>query len=73
MTELTWFILVLWIMLAMYFLKSKNTMVGGTAGAIGAFFSLTLISEAAWLGFILMIFNFYLLYASIFGGKTRGS
>lgn len=65
MEELTWLILVIWLIMTLFYFKSKNTMIGGTGGAIGIFFALTLIDDANWLGFILIVFNLYLLYEAI--------
>lgn len=67
MEELTWLILVIWLIMVIYYFKSKNTIMGGTGGAIGVFFAITLIDDANWLGFILVPFNLYVIYEAIIG------
>jgi len=71
MTELTWLIALIWLVLTVFYFRIKDVMVGGTAGGIGIFFGLVLVAEAGWLGFIIIIFSLYLLYSAIFSGERK--
>lgn len=71
MEELTWLILVIWLILLLFYFKIRKPMVGGTSASIGVFFGLTLIDDANWLGFILVIFNIYVLYDAIISRGTE--
>ena len=71
MTELTWLIALLWLVLTVFYFRVRDTMLGGTAGGIGIFFGLALVAEAGWLGFIIIMFSLYLLYTAIFSGEKK--
>lgn len=71
MTELTWLMVGIWVLLLVLFAVFKKTIYGGAGGALGAFFALMVLSDSIPLGFILMIFNIYLLYAALIKGDKK--
>jgi len=70
MNELTWLMVGVWVIMIVLFAVFKKTIYGGAGGAVGAFFALMVLSDSIPLGFILLVFNIYLLYAALVkGGK----
>lgn len=65
MEELTWLILVIWLVMLLVYVMRRDTLMGGFGGAIGIFFGITLIDDANWLGFILIVLNIAVLYDAI--------
>jgi hypothetical protein len=69
MNEIVWLEAIIWLVLLLVGLKTRNAMVLGSAGSIGILFGLSLIAEADWLGVMLIILSLYLLYEAIASDK----
>ena len=66
MTELTWFIFAVWVILLLFSYRVEQSVYRVVAALIGLFFATTLFTDAVWLGFILIMLNFYIFYTGIF-------
>jgi hypothetical protein len=69
MDELTWFIGIIWLVLTVFGVRSKETILLGAASVIGIFLGLMLLSDVVWLGFVLIILGFVTLYYAIIAGE----
>lgn len=65
MTDLTWLIAIIWLVLTIAGFSLKETALLGAAGIVGLFFGLTLMSEVVWLGSVLVIFSLVVLYQAM--------
>ncbi len=65
MSELTWLIVGIWALLMVLYAVTRQTIFGGSTGAIGAFLALMLLGDSVPIGFVLIMLNIYILYAAL--------
>jgi len=72
MTELTWLIVGIWALLMVLYAVTRQTIFGGSTGAIGSFLALSLLADSIPLGFVLILLNIYILYHTLVKtGETK--
>jgi len=64
-----WMVLVLWLGLTTLGLWKRNLLFSGSSAILGLFFGIMLITEASWLGFIMVLINIGMLFNAFFGKK----
>jgi len=74
LTEIVWFVFIVYILFLVLSLKVKNTMLRGTAGMFGLIAGLSIAQNVHGLvGIIMIFFNLYILYLVIVKIPQKGA
>lgn len=67
MTEESWFVFIIWLIVFLVSWKLNKTIIYVTGGIIGIFLGFLVMTDVyVWLGIILLVVNLYLIFYGLF-------